>query len=76
MPGAFLVNHLFQNYLLIGMQSSDLFKHQSFNEINNFFLKNNLCYIGHTFEDVLFLISKYIKINQLYLLIKKEYLKN
>ena len=55
MPGAFFSESLnTENYLLIGMQSSDLFKHQSFEEIKNFFLLNNICYIGHTFEDQVF----------------------
>ena len=77
MPGAFFSESLIsENYLLIGMQSSDLFKHQSFEEINNFFSLNNLCYIGHTFEDESFFEFKNIsKSDQLYLLIKKEYLK-
>ena len=77
MPGAFFSESLItENYLLIGMQSSDLFKHQSFEEINNFFKINNLCYIGHTFEDESFFDFKNIsKSDQLYLLTKKEYLK-
>ena len=77
MPGAFFSESLIsENYLLIGMQSSDLFKHQSFEEINNFFSLNNLCYIGHTLEDKSFFDFKNIsKSDQLYLLIKKEYLK-
>jgi trk system potassium uptake protein TrkA len=77
MPGAFFSESLItENYLLIGMQSSDLFKHQSFEEINNFFKMNNLCYIGHTFEDQSFFDFKNIsKSDQLYLLTKKEYLK-
>ena len=77
MPGAFFSESLItENYLLIGMQSSDLFKHQSFEEIKNFFLLNNLCYIGHTFEDQSFFNFKSItKSDQLYLLIKKDYLK-
>jgi trk system potassium uptake protein TrkA len=77
MPGAFFSESLIsKNYLLIGMQSSDLFKHQSFDEIKNFFSRNNLCYIGHTFEEELFFDFKSIsKSDQLYLLIKKEYLK-
>ena len=77
MPGAFFSESLIsKNYLLIGMQSSDLFKHQSFEEINNFFSLNNLCYIGHTFEDESFFDFKTIsKSDQLYLLIKKVYLK-
>ena len=77
MPGAFFSESLItENYLLIGMQSSDLFKHQSFEEINNFFKMNNLCYIGHTFEDESFFDFKNIsKSDQLYLLTKKEYLK-
>ena len=74
MPGAFFSESLItENYLLIGMQSSDLFKHQSFEEINNFFKMNNLCYIGHTFEDESFFDFKNIsKSDQLYLLTKKE----
>ena len=77
MPGAFFSESLIsKNYLLIGMQSSDLFKHQSFEEIKNFFSLNNLCYIGHTFDDESFFDFKSIsKSDQLYLLIKKEYLK-
>jgi len=77
MPGAFFSESLItENYLLIGMQSSDLFKHQSFEEINNFFKINNLCYIGHTFKDESFFDFKNIsKSDQLYLLTKKEYLK-
>ena len=77
MPGAFFSESLIsKNYLLLGMQSSDLFKHQSFEEIKNFFSLNNLCYIGHTFEDESFFDFKSIsKSDQLYLLIKKEYLK-
>ena len=77
MPGAFFSESLIsENYLLIGMQSSDLFKHQSFEEINNFFKINNLCYIGHTFEDEsLFDFKNISKSDQLYLLTKKEYLK-
>jgi len=77
MPGAFFSESLItENYLLIGMQSSDLFKHQSFEEINNFFKINNLCYIGHIFEDESFFDFKNIsKSDQLYLLTKKEYLK-
>ena len=76
MPGAFFSESLItENYLLIGMQSSDLFKHQSFEEIKNFFSINNLCYIGHTFEDDSFFDFKNIsKSDQLYLLTKKEYL--
>ena len=76
MPGAFFSESLIaEDYLLIGMQSSDLFKHQSFDEIKNFFLLNNLCYLGHTFEDETFLDFKNIsKSDQLYLVIKKEYL--
>ena len=76
MPGAFFSESLIsKNYLLIGMQSSDLFKHQSFEEIKNFFSLNNLCYIGHTFKDELSFDFKSIsKSNQLYLLIKKEHL--
>lgn len=77
MPGAFFSESLIsENYLLIGMQSSDLFKHQSFEEINNFFKMNNICYIGHSFEDESFFDFKNIsKSDQLYLLTKKEYLK-
>ena len=77
MPGAFFSESLIsENYLLIGMQSSDLFKHQSFEEIKSFFSLNNLCYIGHVFDDELFFDFKTIsKSDQLYLLIKKEYLK-
>ena len=77
MPGAFFSESLIsENYLLIGMQSSDLFKHQSFAEIKNFFSLNNLCYIGHAFEDEsIFDFKSISRSNQLYLLIKKEYLK-
>jgi len=76
-PGAFFSESLIsENYLLIGMQSSDLFKHQSIEEIKNFFSLNNSCYIGHTFNDEIFFdFNSISKSDQLYLLIKKEYLK-
>ena len=76
-PGAFFSESLIsENYLLIGMQSSDLFKHQSIEEIKNFFSLNNLCYVGHTLDDELFFdFNSISKSDQLYLLIKKEYLK-
>ena len=76
LPGAFFSESLItQDYLLIGMQSSDLFKNHTHDEIKNFFKTNNLCYFGHTKEDELIFDFKKISISdQLYLLIKKKYL--
>ena len=57
------------------MQSSDLFKNHTFEEIKIFFKTNNLCYLGHSKEDKLSFDFKNISISdQLYLLIKKKYL--
>ena len=77
LPGAFFSESLItQDYLLIGMQSSDLFKNHTYDEIKNFFKTNNLCYLGHTKEDEIIFDFKKISISdQLYLLIKKKYLK-
>ena len=77
LPGAFFSESLItQDYLLIGMQSSDLFKNHTYDEIKNFFRTNNLCYLGHTKEDEIIFDFKKISISdQLYLLIKKKYLK-
>ena len=77
LPGAFFSESLItQDYLLIGMQSSDLFKNHTHDEIKNFFKTNNLCYLGHTKEDEIIFDFKKISISdQLYLLIKKKYLK-
>ena len=77
LPGAFFSESLItQDYLLIGMQSSDLFKNHTYEEIKNFFITNNLCYLGHTKEDEIIFDFKKISISdQLYLLIKKKYLK-
>ena len=77
LPGAFFSESLItQDYLLIGMQSSDLFKNHTYDEIKNFFITNNLCYLGHTKEDEIIFDFKKISISdQLYLLIKKKYLK-
>ncbi len=77
MPGAFFSESLIsENYLLIGMQSSDLFKHHTFEEIKTFFKEKNICYIGHSIGDEIELdFKKITNSNQLYLLIKKKYLK-
>ena len=76
MPGAFFSESLVSdNFLLIGMQSSDIFKHHTFVDIKNFFKTNNICYLGHIFEDNEVLdIKKITNSNYLYLLVKKEYL--
>ena len=76
MPGAFFSESLIsENHLLIGMQSSDLFKHHTFEEIKNFFHKKNICYIGHSKGEEIELKFKNISnSDQLYLLIKKKYL--
>ena len=76
MPGAFFSESLIsENHLLIGMQSSDLFKHHTFEEIKNFFHKKNICYIGHSKGEEIELNFKNISnSDQLYLLIKKKYL--
>tara|TARA_Y200000002_G_scaffold382545_1_gene399959 strand:+ start:3274 stop:4602 length:1329 start_codon:yes stop_codon:yes gene_type:complete len=77
LPGAFFSESLItQDYLLIGMQSSDLFKNHTFEEIKVFFKTNNLCYLGHSKEEKINFEFKNISISdQLYLLIKKKYLK-
>ena len=77
MPGAFFSESLIsENYLLIGMQSSDLFKHHTFEEIETFFSEKNICYIGHSNGEEIELNFKNISnSDQLYLLINKKYLK-
>ena len=77
MPGAFFSESLIsENYLLIGMQSSDLFKHHTFEEIKSFFKEKNICYIGHSKgEDIELNFKNISNSDQLYLLIKKKYLK-
>ena len=77
MPGAFFSESLIsENYLLIGMQSSDLFKHHTFEEIKSFFREKNICYIGHSkVEDIELNFKNISNSDQLYLLIKKKYLK-
>jgi trk system potassium uptake protein TrkA len=77
MPGAFFSESLIsENYLLIGMQSSDLFKHHTFEEIEIFFSEKNICYIGHSKGKNIELNFKNISnSDQLYLLINKKYLK-
>ena len=77
MPGAFFSESLIsENYLLIGMQSSDLFKHHTFEEIKIFFREKNICYIGHSkVEDIELNFKNISNSDQLYLLIKKKYLK-
>ena len=77
MPGAFFSESLIsENHLLIGMQCSDIFKHHTYDEINNFFKEKNICYIGHSNGEKIELNFKEItNSNQLYLLIKKKYLK-
>ena len=76
LPGAFFSESLItQDYLLIGMQSSDLFKNHTYDEIKTFFKVNNLCYLGHSKEDEIFFDFKTISISdQLYLLIKKKFI--
>ena len=64
LPGAFFSESLItQDYLLIGMQSSDLFKNHTYDEIKNFFKTNNLCYLGHTKDDEVIFDFKKIFIN-------------
>ena len=77
MPGAFFSESLIsKDYLLIGMQSSDLFKHHTYNEIKIFFKDNNICYIGHSIsEEIKFDFKDICKSDQLYLLLKKKFLK-
>ena len=77
MPGAFFSESLIsENHLLIGMQSSDLFKNHTFDEIKIFFNEKNICYIGHSKGEEIELNFKNISnSDQLYLLIKKKYLK-
>ncbi len=77
MPGAFFSESLIsENHLLIGMQSSDLFKHHTFDEIKTFFNEKNICYIGHSkSEEIEFNFKNISNSDQLYLLIKKKYLK-
>jgi len=76
LPGAFFSEELVSNeYLLIGMQSSDLFKHHTFDEIKVFFNENDICYVGHLFSDSINFDFKEIShSDQLYLLIKKKFL--
>ena len=76
MPGAFFSESLISdNYLLIGMQSSNLFKHHTLEEINFFFKENNVCYIGHSkAEEIQFAFEDISNSDQLYLLLKKKYL--
>jgi trk system potassium uptake protein TrkA len=76
LPGAFFSEELVSNeYLLIGMQSSDLFKHHTFDEIKVFFNENDICYVGHLFSDSInFDFKKICNSDQLYLLIKKKFL--
>ena len=77
MPGAFFSESLIsEDLLLIGMQSSDLFKHHTYDEIKLFFKEKNICYIGHYKQGEIELNFKEISnSNHLYLLIKKKYLK-
>ena len=76
LPGAFFSEELVSNeYLLIGMQSSDLFKHHTFEEIKVFFNENDICYVGHLFSDSInFDFQDICHSDQLYLLIKKKFL--
>ena len=76
MPGAFFSESLItDNYLIIGMQSSEIFKHHTFLEIKNFFKKNNICYLGHTSNEEEVLNFKMIaNSNYLYLLVNKNFL--
>jgi trk system potassium uptake protein TrkA len=77
LPGAFFSEELVSNeYLLIGMQSSDLFKHHTFDEIKVFFNENDICYVGHLFSDTInFDFKEICHSDQLYLLTKKKFLK-
>ena len=77
MPGAFFSESLISNdCLLIGMQSSDLFKHHTYDEIKFFFKENNICYIGHSIsDDIKFDLEDICNSDQLYLLLKKKFLK-
>jgi trk system potassium uptake protein TrkA len=76
LPGAFFSEELVSNeYLLIGMQSSDLFKHHTFDEIKVFFNENDICYVGHLFSDSInFDFKEICHSDQLYLLTKKKFL--
>ena len=57
------------------MQSSDLFKHHTFDEIKVFFNENDICYIGHLFSDTInFDFKEICNSDQLYLLTKKKFL--
>ena len=59
------------------MQSSDLFKHHTFDEIKVFFNENDICYVGHLFSDSINFDFKEIShSDQLYLLTKKKFLNN
>ena len=56
------------------MQSSDLFKHHTFDEIK-VFNENDICYIGHLFSDTInFNFKEICNSDQLYLLTKKKFL--
>ena len=76
MPGAFFSESLISdNCLLIGMQSSNLLKHHTLDEIKFFFKDNNICYIGHSKgEEIQFVQENIYNSDQLYLLLKKQYL--
>ena len=76
MPGAFFSESLISNnFLVIGMQSSQIFKHHTFVEIKNFFKQNNICYLGHMTNEVEILnFKEIIDSNYLYLLVNKNFL--
>ena len=76
LPGAFFSESLISdNFLVIGMQSSQIFKHHTFFEIKKFFKQNNICYLGHMTNEVEVLnFKEIINSNYLYLLVNKNFL--
>lgn len=76
MPGAIFSESLISdNFLIIGMQSSQIFKHHTFVEIKKFFKQNNICYLGHMTNEVEILkFKEIIDSNYLYLLVNKNFL--
>jgi len=76
LPGAFFSESLISDsFLVIGMQSSEIFKHHTLVEIKNFFKQNNICYLGHmTNETEVLNFKQIIDSNYLYLLVNKNFL--
>jgi len=76
LPGAFFSESLISDsFLVIGMQSSEIFKHHTHVEIKNFFKQNNICYLGHmTNETEVLNFKQIIDSNYLYLLVNKNFL--